>query len=114
MEQNFIWDGDTHFYINFTNKTYGCKINRKEASKAKEIIKYFKIEKKEQIAAWKKNWKLTTEDFIEALLRYLNGKRDITRNTYNLMKIVYFKEVINNGNTSISNSENQEAEKVQA
>ena len=113
MEENYIWNGDTHFYINIKKKAFGCRINRNEISEAKEIIKYFKNTKKKQIEAWKKEWKLTTDDFIKALKRFLNGKRDITKDTYKLMKIVYFKEVKNHGNTSISNSEKVVAENQQ-
>ena len=53
------------------------------------------------------------EDFISTLIRYFDGKRDVTKNTYRLMKIVYFKEVKNNGSTSINNSENQVVESQQ-
>lgn len=113
MERNYIWDGNTCFYVDIKEKKYGCRINKKEISKAKEIIKYFKTTRKQQIEAWRKEWKLTTEDFIETLKRYLDGKRDINRNTYKIMKAIYMKEVINNGNTSINNSGNQVVEKAQ-
>ena len=53
------------------------------------------------------------EDFINTLIRFLNSKRDVTKNTYKLMKIVYFKEVRNDGNTSINNSVNQVVENQQ-
>lgn len=53
------------------------------------------------------------EDFISTLIRFFDGKRDVTKNTYRLMKIVYFKEVKNNGSTSINNSENQVVESQQ-
>ena len=97
MEENYIWNGDTCFYVDISKKKYGCRINQKESSKTKEIIKYFKATRKQQIEAWKKEWKLTTEDFIQILEKYLNGKRDINKNTYKIMKIVYMKEVSNNG-----------------
>lgn len=41
-------------------------------------------------------------DFMDTLTRFLDGKRDVTKNTYKLMKIVYFKEVKDNGSTSIN------------
>lgn len=51
MEENYIWDGDTHFYINMEKRTYGCRINKKDLSKAREIIEYFKTTKRNQIEA---------------------------------------------------------------
>ena len=113
MERNCIWDGDTYFYIDLEEKTFGCRINKKEISRAKEIIKYFKNTRKEQIKAWRKEWKLTTEDFINVLTRFLDGKRDVTKDTYKLMKTIYFKEVMNNGYPSINNSVNQVVESQQ-
>ena len=50
------------------------------------------------------------EDFINILTKCLNGKRDITKKVYRVMKIIYFKEVKNNGSTSINNSVNQAVE----
>ncbi len=50
------------------------------------------------------------EDFINILTKCLNGKRDITKKVYKVMKIIYFKEVKDNGSTSINNSENQVVE----
>ena len=114
MEENYIWNGDTCFYVDIKKKKYGCRINKRELSKTKEIIKYFKTTRKQQIEAWKKEWELTTEDFIKTLKRYLNGKRDINKDTYKIMKIVYMKEVSSNGYSSINNSENQVVENQQA
>lgn len=50
------------------------------------------------------------EDFINILTKCLNGKRDITKKIYKAMKTIYFKEVKDNGSTSINNSENQVVE----
>ena len=47
------------------------------------------------------------KNFINTLTKYLNGKRDITKKIYKTMKTIYFKEVKNNGSTSINNSVNQ-------
>ena len=102
MERNYIWDGDTYFYIDLEEKTFGCRINKKEISRAKEIIKYFKNNRKKQIGAWRKEWKLTTEDFVAILREYLNERRNVDKNTYKKLKIIYMKEVVSNGNTSIN------------
>ena len=82
MEENYIWNGDTYFYINVKKKAFGCRINRNESSEAKEIIKYFKTTRKKQIEAWRKEWKLTTEDFVATLREYLKEKRNVNKNTY--------------------------------
>lgn len=113
MEENYVWNRDTHFYIDIEQKKYGCRINRKEACKAKEIIKYFKTNRREQINAWKKEWKLSTEDFIQTLKEYLKESRNINKRTYKKMKIIYMKEVMNNGSSSFNNSANQVVEKAQ-
>lgn len=102
MERNYIWDGDTYFYIDLEEKTFGCRINKKEISRAKEIIKYFKSNRKRQIEAWRKEWKLTTEDFVATLREYLNERRNVDKNTYRKLKIIYMREVVSNGNTSIN------------
>ena len=58
MERNYInYPGDTHFYINLENKEYGVKVSIKDTYRAEEIIKQFKNDRKEQIEAWKKEWK---------------------------------------------------------
>lgn len=51
MEENRIWSGETCFCIDIENKTYGCWINENERFKAKEIIKYFRNNRKKQIEA---------------------------------------------------------------
>lgn len=58
MERNYInYPGDTHFYINLENKEYRVKVSIKDTYRAEEIIKQFKNDRKEQIEAWKKEWK---------------------------------------------------------
>lgn len=58
MERNYInYTGDTHFYINLENKEYGVKVSIKDTYRAEEIINYFKETRKEQLEAWKKEWK---------------------------------------------------------
>lgn len=54
MEENYIWNGNTCFYVDIKNKTWGCRINTKDKSKSKQIIKYFKNTRREQIKAWRK------------------------------------------------------------
>lgn len=102
MEENYIWNGNTCFYVNIKNKTWGCRINAKDKFKSKQIIKYFKNTRKEQIKAWRKEWKLTTEDFMNILINYLNGRRDINKRIYKALKNIYMKEVRNNGYTCIN------------
>lgn len=51
MEENYIWNGNTCFYVDIKNKTWGCRINTKDKSKSKQIIKYFKNTRREQIKA---------------------------------------------------------------
>ena len=48
MEENYIWNGNTCFYVDIKNKTWGCRINTKDKSKSKQIIKYFKNTRREQ------------------------------------------------------------------
>ncbi len=57
MEKNYMWMGETQFYIDLENKEYGVAINPKDEYRAEEIIVYFKKEKKKQIEAWQKLWK---------------------------------------------------------
>lgn len=58
MEKNFISQYQaTCFYVNLPAKQYGVCINIKDLDKAEEIINYFKETRKEQIEAWKKEWK---------------------------------------------------------
>jgi hypothetical protein len=99
-KQALTIDGDVQ--KNIKNKTWGCRINTKDKSKSKQIIKYFKNTRREQIKAWRKEWKLTTEDFINVLVIYLNGRRDINKRIYKALKKNYIKEVISNGYTSIN------------
>lgn len=99
-KQALTIDGDVP--EEYKNKTWGCRINTKDKSKSKQIIKYFKNTRREQIKAWRKEWKLTTEDFINVLVIYLNGRRDINKRIYKALKKNYIKEVISNGYTSIN------------
>lgn len=58
MEKNYISEYEqTHFYVSLINKTYGVCINIKDLDRAEEIIQYFKETRKEQIEAWKQEWK---------------------------------------------------------
>lgn len=52
-------------------------------------------------------------DFINTLTRFLDGKRDVTKKVYKAMKTIYFKEVMNNGDTSTNNPVNQVVESQQ-
>ena len=62
MEKNYIgYEGETHFYIDLVNKEYGVKVSTKDASKAEEIIEFFKKDRKKQIEAWQELWE--QEDF---------------------------------------------------
>ena len=58
MEKNYISEyKQTHFYINSINKIYGVCINVKDEDRAEEIIRHFREDRKEQIEAWKQEWK---------------------------------------------------------
>lgn len=58
MEKNYISEYEqTHFYVNIVKKLYGVCINIKDLAKKDEIIQHFKISRKEQIEAWKTEWK---------------------------------------------------------
>lgn len=67
-----------------------------------DVPEEYKNTRREQIKAWRKEWKLTTEDFINVLVIYLNGRRDINKRIYKALKKNYIKEVISNGYTSIN------------
>lgn len=99
-KQALTIDGDVP--EEYKKQNLGCRINTKDKSKSKQIIKYFKNTRREQIKAWRKEWKLTTEDFINVLVIYLNGRRDINKRIYKALKKNYIKEVISNGYTSIN------------
>lgn len=59
MEKNYInWIGNTHFYVNLLDKTYGVKISVKDTPRASEIIKKVLEDRKNQIETWKKEWKV--------------------------------------------------------
>lgn len=58
MEKNFISQYQaTCFYINIQAKQYGVCINIKDIDKADEIIEHFLTSRKENIEAWKQEWK---------------------------------------------------------
>ena len=62
MEKNYInWEGKTHFYIDFENKTYGVKVNINEKDNAENIIKQALEKYKINIDSWKKEWKVGVE-----------------------------------------------------
>lgn len=78
MEENYIWDGDTHFYINMEKRTYGCRKNKKDLSKAREIIEYFKTTKRNQIEAWKKIFK--EEESSNGITSINNSEKVVVEN----------------------------------
>lgn len=58
MEFNYISElKTTCFYVDLENKTYGVYINIKDIDRAQEIINRAKEKYKEQIEAWKNEWK---------------------------------------------------------
>lgn len=38
MLKNYIWKGQTCFYIDFQNKTYGVRINKNDKRSSQDII----------------------------------------------------------------------------
>ena len=38
MQKNYFWEGQTCFYYDLENKTYGVRINEKDKRNASEII----------------------------------------------------------------------------
>ena len=60
-KKNINWEGKTHFYIDFENKTYGVKVNINEKDNAENIIKQALEKYKINIDSWKKEWKVGVE-----------------------------------------------------
>lgn len=59
MEKNSISKiMKTCFYVNIETKEYGVIINIKDIGEAEKIIQHFRTANKEQIEAWKNEWKV--------------------------------------------------------
>ena len=56
MEKNYInWLGNTHFYLNIKERTYGVRVNKDEKDVGK-IIKEVLEQNKDRINHWKLEW----------------------------------------------------------